>query len=147
MAKDAISIIISNEADITIDLDRKIKKLLCNCFPKDETIFSQTRYWNDVIPKWSVMIEENQTIIAYNAIIEREIIIGSDVFSSIGIGNVCVDSEYQGRSLAKILMEKSIEQARKSKYDLGFLFCKEKIKDIYQKSGWQVKMKSEERLA
>ena len=86
MAKDAISIIISNEADITIDLDRKIKKLLCNCFPKDETIFSQTRYWNDVIPKWSVMIEENQTIIAYNAIIEREIIIGSDVFSSIGIG-------------------------------------------------------------
>ena len=129
-------IVIVEESQVSQELNAKLKKLLCKCFPKDKAVFSETRYWNNVPPKWPVAIEEDDSPIACCAVIERQINIADKPYIITGIGNVCVDPDYRGKGLAKKILVQAMIEAENRGYDFGILFCKEKIKDVYEKMGW-----------
>ena len=130
-----IQIKVIKEKDVTSEQDLQIKKLLCQCFPKDITVFSKTRYWNNITPKFSVVLYDCSEIIAQLATIDRVIKISEKDYSVAGISNVCVNPNYQGKGLSKKILLHAIDWVKKD-YDIGLLFCKFKLKELYNKLGW-----------
>ncbi len=127
---------IIHENQITDYLDNEIRDLLCLCFPKDRGVFSRTRYWNQTVPEYSVIIRKDSTLLAHLAVINRPILIGTESYRVAGIGNVCVHPSGRGRGVSRILLSKAMEEATAQAFDVGFLFCKAEIQNIYANLGW-----------
>ncbi|MBN2376521.1 MAG: GNAT family N-acetyltransferase [Sedimentisphaerales bacterium] len=128
---------IVQEKRITESRDIEIRKLLCLCFPKDTCFFSKSRFWNQVVPEYTVIFQKHSAIIAHVSVIDRDILIGNDKFHVAGIGSVCVHPSCRGKGLLKKLLAKAMKEASEKGYDFGFLFCKIKIKNIYTNLGWR----------
>ena len=129
---------IVNESDINKALDEQIRKGLCRCFPADFEVFSNTRAWHGSAPAWSVILEEDDRVIAYCGIVDRVIKVGDEVIHIAGIQNVFVLPDYRGNGLCDMVMNKAMEEAQSRGYECGLLFCVPRLEKVYTRCGWKL---------
>jgi len=135
-----LNIKVYKEAEVTAELDQKIKNGLCRNFPQYSDHFSNTRIWNGVIPALSIVVfsDENEgSIIAHLGIIQRNILVNRTVELSIfGIQNVFIQQESRGQGILNQLMKVLIKAVDTGKYDCGLLFCIPELEKIYSRFDW-----------
>ena len=83
--------------DVTPDLEIKFRKILTICFGE---IFRNKSY-NHEIPKWRIYIEENNKIISYLALHEKEFLVDNVYYPYLGIAEVCTLPEYRKQGITK----------------------------------------------
>jgi GNAT superfamily N-acetyltransferase len=122
---------IVDEQAITPEMDAAIRAGLCECFPPDREVFSQTRAWHGSFPTWSVVIEQAGVVIAHAAVVEREILAGDQTVRVAGVQNVFVLPAYRGQGLCRQVMTAAMDHADLRGLDLGLLFCAPQISPPY----------------
>lgn len=125
------------EEDFPADLDAEVRRLLCECFPKDAAIFAATRAWNGCRPKFSLMFREGERVIAHLGIVERIVSVDGLSVRAAGVQNVCVHPSWRGRHLSALLLDKAMEEARSRGFEAGLLFCLPELEPVYARSGWR----------
>ena len=86
--------------------------------------------------KHLMIFNNDNMLIAYMNMVNRTIEIENIVYDILGIGNICVDSNYIGKSMGKLLMSVctfNLNNINKT----GVLLCKDKLISFYTKSGWK----------
>jgi GNAT superfamily N-acetyltransferase len=128
---------IVNESDMRPSLDKALKGLLSVCFPEDRALFSKSRYWNGVVPVYTVIVKNGQRIIGQLGIVSRTVVWGDEDITIAGVQSLCVTPDYRGRGLAKQLLAAAMEEAGRRGFPAGLLFCKPKLKQFYDGEGWE----------
>lgn len=81
-----------------------------------------------------LIVKSEDNAIAYLNMVNLTVM-GDSIYNALGIGNVCVYPEYQGKNLGFLLIklaEYQISQLKK----IGILICKDRVKAFYEKCGW-----------
>lgn len=118
--------------------DAAIRAALCLCFPPDREVFSHSRAWHGSYPTWSVLVDQQDRIIAHAGIVEREVLIGTERVRVAGIQNVFVLPEYRGAGLFQQVMSVAMDVALHRGLDLGLLFCSREIAVKYARIQWRL---------
>lgn len=75
-------------------------------------------------------------LISYANLVERDVnLSGNALLNALGIGNICISKEDQGKGLGNNLM-KTINILLLKKDKVGLLFCKDLLVPFYQKNDW-----------
>jgi len=126
------------ESVISPAQDAAIRAGLCTCFPPDREVFSCTRAWHGSHPTWSVLIEDEDSVIAHAGIVERQILVGRQRVWIAGVQNVYVLPDRRGTGLFREVMSAALEEARSRGLEFGLLFCSPEIGRKYARQGWQL---------
>ncbi len=137
MAKPKFVLEIIQENKITAEVDKKIRSLLCHCFPNSKGYFSKKRSWNDVAPAYSLLFEENKKIHGHVGVILRTIQAVEEKIKIAGIQSLAVFKTLRGTGLAKELMVEAMEVALSKGIEFGLLFCVPELEKYYKKLGWK----------
>jgi predicted acetyltransferase len=124
------------DTDVSVELDKKIRTLLCNCFIKDQdtAIFKRQRYYNEM-PKHRYILWDQDELIAHVAVHNKEVLINDVPYPICGIAEVCVHPGYRKQGMVKIILEK-IHLARMEIGDAySILFGDE---EVYLSSSYRV---------
>ncbi len=129
-----------DEMSIDNGLDHLIRALLVTCFPKDADTFRLSRGWHGSMPAYSVLLEEDSStrLIAHASVVDRVIAIDANPIRVAGVQNVCVAPDHRSRRLVDVLMDLSIDEARRRGFDVAMLFCLPALCPIYARLGWTV---------
>lgn len=134
-----MDIVVVNELDVDRDLDEQIRRGLCQCFPENTAIFSNTRAWHGSAPDWSVIMRDpSGRIIAHVGIVDRAIRVGTQSVRVGGIQNVFVLPEFRGQGLSDRVMEQAADVMLQQAMDFGLLFCLSGLVKVYQRTGWKL---------
>jgi GNAT superfamily N-acetyltransferase len=128
---------IIDEANLSARLDAAIRKSLCRCFPDACEVFSRTRAWHGSPPNWTVLVEDDGTVIAHAGVVDRTIRAGDQRLRVAGVQNVFVVPEFRGRGWMRTVMTALTEEANRRDCDAGLLFCTLEIARRYQRLGWR----------
>jgi hypothetical protein len=79
-----------DEDQIDPELDKAIRRLLCECFPADTEAFSNRRAWNDVRPAFSVFGRYGDRVVGQVGIVQRRIACGGMSVCVAGIQSLAV---------------------------------------------------------
>lgn len=82
-----------------------------------------------------VLLLERDKPIAYLNLLNIEVLINSQKFHALGIGNVCAAKPRMG--YGSILMDKVSDFVHMNNY-IGLLFCKAKLVPFYEKFNWNI---------
>lgn len=126
-----------DEQEMTPELDARIRRSLCRCFPADAATFSQTRKWHGSGPAFSVLIQHEGQVIAHVGVVDRLVRFGQTPARAAGIQNVFVLPQYRGQGLGDAVMQASAEEAAKRGFDCGLLFCIPELEKVYSRTHWQ----------
>jgi len=85
--------------------------------------------------------DKDEILMSYLNLININITLDSKQFKVIGIGNVCVDKNYVGIGMGKVLMS-IVEYYLKGQGKVGILLCKNRLVGFYEKTNWHVMKKS-----
>jgi predicted N-acetyltransferase YhbS len=124
------------ESKMPPEKDGAIRQLLCDCFPEDAAIFSQTRYWHGSAPAFSWVQEDQGRITGHVGVVVRAITCGSQAVRVGGIQNLAVRPEQRGTGLSQALMTQSMIEAKSRGLDHGLLFCVPALRRFYESLGW-----------
>jgi GNAT superfamily N-acetyltransferase len=124
------------EDKIDAQLDAIIRRNLCICFPWVKDTFERTRTWNECKPAWTVLIEQDQNVIAHAVVVDRTIRVGDTPVHVAGIGDVFVLHEHRRRGLSDRVLLAAMDRALAMRYDLGMLFCVPVLEKVYNRCGW-----------
>jgi predicted GNAT family N-acyltransferase len=86
--------------------------------------------------KHLMIFNKENELIAYLNMVNSTISIENIAYDILGIGNVCVDSNYIGKNMGKLLMSACTFYLN-SINKTGVLLCKDKLNSFYNKSGWK----------
>ena len=125
-----------NESDITIEIDRRIREVLIECFAHRIDEFGKCRWLNGNVPDFTVVAECRGKVVGHTAAIEKMITTGGKSVRTCGIANVCVTAEHRGKGVVDIILKAAMDEAREREYDIGLLFCQDHVKNIYVRTGW-----------
>jgi GNAT superfamily N-acetyltransferase len=136
-----LNIEIFREAQITRELDEKIRDGLCFSFPQDAGFFRKTRFWNGIIPVSAVLgfsDDESRSVIAHMGIVQRRILVNrrKELFI-FGIQNVFIHPDYRGTGVLGSLMDAVSGFVRAESYDCGLLFCVPELEKVYSRFSWK----------
>jgi predicted N-acetyltransferase YhbS len=131
-----LNVDIVNEDQITADLDARIRRLLCTCFPADVGTFSLTRHWNGCAPAYSVVQMTDGVVFGHIGIVLREILVGGSPVMVAGVQNFAVSPERRGTGLSQRLESAAMDEARRRDVRFGVLFCVPKLERLYSSMGW-----------
>ena len=126
-----------DETDMRPTLDKALKGLLCVCFPEDRVLFSKSRYWNGVVPVYTVIVKNGQRIIGQLGIVSRTVVWNGEDITIAGVQSLCVTPDHRGKGLAKQLLAAAMEEAGRRDFPAGLLFCKPNLKQFYSGEGWK----------
>ena len=126
-----------DEAEMPPGLDERIRTGLCDCFPADRPVFSQTRAWHGSPPRYSIVLEEAGRVLAHAGIVERTIAVGGSPLRVAGVQNVFVLPEFRGRGLSGRVLQAAMDEACRRGFDCGLLFCVPALERLYIAIGWQ----------
>jgi predicted N-acetyltransferase YhbS len=118
-------------------LDDKIREGLCTCFPPDAPVFSRSRAWHGSTPEYSVVLEDEDLVIAHVGVVGRTIAVGGTPLRVAGVQNVYVLPEYRGKHLSTGVMRAAMTEAAHRDLDCGLLFCVPSLERVYASCGWQ----------
>ncbi|GMV98558.1 MAG: GNAT family N-acetyltransferase [Phycisphaerae bacterium] len=126
------------EDQVTAELDAEIRRGLCACFPTDAAAFSTTRAWHGSGPAFSVVLEEGSVVVAHVGVVDRTIDLDGRALRVAGVQNVYVLPEHRGRWLADQVMAAAMNEAGRTGYDCGLLFCVPRLTRLYARQGWRL---------
>jgi len=128
---------IVDEAQGSPELDRKIRELLCECFPPDVELFSQQRCWHNSTPAFSVVCRDEERIVGHVAIVDRQITCGGQPLRVAGVESLAVAPAWRRTNLSKELMSVAMDEATRRGLSHGLLFCVSGLERYYRGLGWQ----------
>lgn len=128
---------ILNESDITPDFDNRIRHTLTLCFPHRAENFKTHRWLNHNCPDFTVVVDHHYTIVAHLAVVERMITVGPSQLKVAGVALVGVDPNHRGQGVSTRILRYAMMEAERRGYDMGMLFCQEKVKNVYERHGWK----------
>ena len=128
---------ILNESDITPDIDGRIRHTLTLCFPHRADNFKTHRWLDHNSPDFTVVVDRYYTIVAHLAVIERMITVGPSQLRIAGIALVSVHPHHRSQGLSTQILRYALHEAERRNYDMGMLFCQEKVKHVYERHGWR----------
>jgi predicted N-acetyltransferase YhbS len=117
-------------------LDRGIRELLCECFPPDVEVFSQTRHWHGTAPEYALVYRADNLLSGHVAVVRRTIRVGNRAVPIAGIQNLAVRPSFRGTGLAQALMTEAMDEARRRGVRFGLLFCVPGLERFYRNLGW-----------
>ena len=123
------------EADVSEELDQKLRNLLSYCFVNgnDAEVFRRQRYYNEK-PQHRYMLWNENDLIAHVAVHEKQVLIDDVFYPICGIAEVCVHPNYRKKGAIKTIL-KRVHQARIEHGDaFSILFGDE---EIYSSSGYR----------
>jgi GNAT superfamily N-acetyltransferase len=126
------------ESEMSPALDRRIRDLLCLCFPPDVPVFSQTRHWHGTAPEFSFVRREARKIVGHVGIVRRTIQVGSSRIVIAGVQNLAVAPDRRKSGLGALLMIRAMDEARRRGIPFGLLFCVPGLARFYCSLGWQI---------
>lgn len=130
-------IAIIEEMNMSRDLDEKIRRNLCVCFPSESGYFSRSRGWNEVASDSTVvMLNDEQDPIAHIGVIFRTIYVEGSDYHVFGIQNVYVMPQHRGKKIVVPLFSALLENLHDQHLDFGLLFCRPKVEHVYARLGW-----------
>jgi len=138
MKNRAFKLMVVDESDISLQLDKKIRNGLIECFPADVEYFSSQSWWH-IRPSWRVLIWNGvDEVIGHIAIVVRTLSIGATRSSVkvVGIQSVFVRPQYRGQGLSDRMMKLAIAKAKELQMDAGLLFRLPKNETVYGRMGW-----------
>ena len=114
----------------------------------EKIIYLKMQFWDYSFNKQKIWFENNineddlhflvfndDRLLAYLNAIKTYAIIDGKKINIIGIGNVCVDSEFQKNGIGHFLM-RSVNNYLISNSLFGMLLCKDNLIDFYKKLDW-----------
>lgn len=125
------------ESDMTPDLDRAIRELLCRAFEADVSEFSVRRAWNGIAPEFTVAYRPEDDALGHIGIVFRDIRCGDRVVKIAGIQSLAVDTRMRGTGLSHKLESVAMEEAAKRGVKFGLLFCVPELEKFYAGLGWK----------
>jgi len=134
-----ISIFIIDEKDVSDQLDMAIRNMLVVCFPADREHFQRKSFWRSTADYRVLGKDDNGSIVAHTALVERIIIIGPALskIRILGIQSFCILPDYRGTGLSNKMMSFVMAEGSKRGFDAGILFCREKLLKVYADMGWE----------
>lgn len=129
------------ESDIPEKLDAAIRKLLCESFPSDATVFSKTRYWHGVIPAYTLIYRKDGKVAGHIGVVVRQISIGAIPATIAGIQNLAVSRESRGSGLSRQLMTMAMHEAARRNIKYCLLFCVQGLEKFYNSQGWKTTLR------
>ena len=130
---------IVDEYDLSLNEDRQIRELLCQCFPEWEEIFRQHRSWHKTPPIYSILVRQEGQIIGHIAVVVRTITTTWNFrYNVASIQGVCVAPENRHAGLARRMLNKAMQEAAKRGFIFAILYCKEFLVPYYTAQGWQL---------
>ena len=125
------------EAQIDAALDSAIRAGLCESFPSDQATFSRTRAWHGSPPDWTVVLEDDSSVLAHVGVVERTVRVGDESLRVAGVQNVFVLPDFRGEGLCRLVMTTAMSEALRRQLDVGLLFCTESLVTIYSNLDWR----------
>ncbi len=134
-----ISFFVIKEQDITPQLDRAIREILVVCFPADREYFQRQSFWHSPAVYRVIGKNDNGSIVAHTAIVERVVTIGSALskLRVAGIQSFCVLQDYRRTGLSNKMMSAAMAEGSRRGFDAGLLFCREQLEKVYDGMGWR----------
>jgi predicted N-acetyltransferase YhbS len=132
----SFSLEIIDEKNMTSSEDRKIRELLCQCFPDDLSFFSVCRHWNNCLSEYSLVYRNADQILGHVAIVTRTIRWGDQSMRMAGIQSLAVDVSMRKSGVSQELMTQCMDESKRRGYELGLLFCLPKLEAFYSRLGW-----------
>ena len=134
-----ISLFVINEEDISSQLDRAIREVLVVCFPADREYFQRQSFWHSPAVYRVIGKNDEGSIVAHTAIVERNVIIGPDLSKVrvAGIQGFCVLQDYRSTGLSNKMMSAAMDEGIRRSFDAGLLFCREQLEKVYGGMGWR----------
>lgn len=133
------SVEILDERTIDAGLDRRIREMLCRCFPDWQEIFQKRRIWHSTPPMFSVLAEDEEKLVGHIAAVVRTITTGWNFrYNVISIQGVCVLPEAQHCGLAHRMLQKVLEESKRRQFLFAILYCKEPLVNFYTSQGWKL---------
>ncbi len=129
---------IVSEDNISPSLDHAIRKTLVACFPADHEYF-QSRSWWHCVPIYRVLGRgDGDSVVAHVAVVERTVVIGQSLAKVrvAGVQSFCLLPGYRGKGFSDRMMSIAMEQANRRGFDVGLLFCQDKLQAVYGRMGW-----------
>jgi GNAT superfamily N-acetyltransferase len=133
-----VSFSIVNEEDISPQLDEAIREMLVVCFPADRQYFQRQRWWHCVPIYRALGRNDEGSIGAHTAVVERIVIVGPALSKVrvVGIQSFCVLQDYRHTGLSNKMMSVAMEEAGRRGFDAGLLFCQKPLEKVYGQMGW-----------
>ncbi len=128
---------IFTETKIDNNLDEKIRKNLCDCFPSNVEYFSTSRGWNGIPSDITVVGFEEEEPIAHIGVIFRTIDIMHSSYHIFGLQNVYVIPKQRGKHFIDMLFNKLLDYLDEYNHDFGLLFARPKVSHLYTRLGWR----------
>lgn len=125
------------EESIDVALDGQIRRSLCLSFPNDAAHFSRSRSWHGSSPAYSVILRQEQDVIAHVGVVDRTISAGSRALRVAGVMNVFVLPSHRGRHLVERVMRAAMQEAQRRGMDIGLLFCLPSLIPLYARMQWR----------
>lgn len=117
-------------------VDAEIRRLLCECFPPDVPVFSQSRHWHGSAPSYSLIHRNGASIVGHVGIVLRRVLIGPLPVAVAGVQNLCTARPLRGSGLGWALMRGAMEEARRRAVPFGLLFCTPNLERFYASLHW-----------
>lgn len=83
-----------------------------------------------------VFIWKKDYLCAYLNMVHINMIVDQEMYKMLGIGNVCVDTQYRSSGYGGLIMAVVNAYIKKNKTG-GILLCKKEILQFYKKANWQ----------
>jgi GNAT superfamily N-acetyltransferase len=131
MEEKFIKIIKLNEYEIDDKLEKSLQNLLIESFPN---IYPQNRIYFKQLPHFRYLAYDNETLIAHVGLDYRVMSLNGNSIKVLGIIDLCVKKEYQGKNVASILLNKIDEFARIHHIDFLLLFAD--VETVYARNGF-----------
>jgi len=88
-------------------------------------------------PDWTIIKYQNDTIVTFYNIVEREISVDDGTFKVGGINNVITPRQYRGKGYAsQVLKETENVIFNQLKCDMGVLLCADSLLPFYERLNW-----------
>jgi N-acetylglutamate synthase-like GNAT family acetyltransferase len=120
------------DADVDNTLDRKIRDLLCVCFPEQPVFKFQRHYHEKPQHRW--YIEEAGSLVAHTALHCKTIGVNDISVDIGGIAEVAVHPDFRGRKLVRQLLNEAHHWLKDNGYRYSMLFGEKKV---YASSGYK----------
>ncbi|YCO01210.1 GNAT family N-acetyltransferase [Vibrio sp. VNB-15] len=119
--------------EVTPELDAKLRALLSTCFTKEQDKIFQTQRYFQEVPRHRYLIWDDSQLAAHIAVHEKQVMIDDQSFPISGIAEVCVQPDYRGKGLVKLLLEAIHQDALERGDAFSVLFGRTQV---YQSSGY-----------
>jgi len=132
---DSIVIRTVPEQDVTPELDKAIRNMLVECFPKDAEHFCRQRWWHSP-HQWTTVAFDGSAPVGGICVVERGVSVGGELHQTAGIGNVCTLPGWRKQGIVDRMMVHTLDEAASRGMMLSILFCKPELEKVYSRMGF-----------